>query len=70
MAIREGARADEGWEEGARREGMDMHGIFTGECCSAVPPGQTPHDSFTRQHPPMYTKQVPYGHRQRTIHHR
>ena len=54
MAIREGARADGGWEEGARREGTDMGmAIFTGES-SAVPPGQTPHDSFPRQHPPMY----------------
>ena len=46
MAIREGARADGGWEEGARREGTDMGmAIFTGES-SAVPPGQTPQVTF------------------------
>jgi len=48
MAIREG---DGGWEEGAMREGMAMAYLHAGE--SAVPPGQT-HDSFTRQHTPMY----------------
>jgi hypothetical protein len=62
MAIREGARADGGWEEGARREGMTYMGMASSQAKvgGAVPPGQTPHDSFTRQQCPIATTKGPF----------
>jgi hypothetical protein len=66
MAIREGARADGGWEEGARREGSDM-GMASSQAkvvlCHRARHRTTRLLVSIRQ----CTKQVPYGHHQMAI---